>query len=90
MKTFKSILLITLVGFFFSSTIAQGDIISAADFTKLMKADKSLVVIDASKAETYKKSHIKNAIWPWLFELNFSSLCLRPILVETTSVRSSR
>lgn len=62
MKTLKSILLITLVGFFFSSTMAQGDLISVAEFTKLMKADKSLVIIDASKAETYKKSHIKNAV----------------------------
>lgn len=62
MKTLKSILLITLVGFFFSSTMAQGDLISAADFTKLMKTDKSLVIIDASKADTYKKSHIKNAV----------------------------
>jgi thiosulfate/3-mercaptopyruvate sulfurtransferase len=62
MKTLKGILLFVLVGLFISSTMAQGDIISAADFMKLYKADKSLVVIDASKAADYKKSHIKNAI----------------------------
>lgn len=62
MKTIKNILMITLVGLFFSSTMAQGDIISAADFMKLYKTDKALVIIDASKADTYKKSHIKNAI----------------------------
>ncbi len=62
MKTIKSILILALVGLFFSSTMAQGDIISAADFMELYKTDKSLVIIDASKADTYKKSHIKNAI----------------------------
>ncbi len=62
MKTFKSIFLVVLVGLFISSTMAQGDIISAADFMKMYKADKSLVIIDASKAGDYKKSHIKNAI----------------------------
>lgn len=62
MRTIKNLLMLTLVGLFFSSTLAQGDIISAADFMKLYKTDKSLVIIDASKAATYKKSHIKNAI----------------------------
>jgi len=62
MKTIRYILVIAIVGLFSVSTIAQGDIISAADFMKLYKADKSLVIIDASKAGDYKKSHIKNAI----------------------------
>lgn len=62
MKTIKSMILLALVGLFFSSTMAQGDVVSAADFMKLVKTDKSLVIIDASKADTYKKSHIKNAI----------------------------
>ncbi len=43
-------------------TMAQGDIITAADFMKLMKTDKNLVVIDASKADTYTKAHLKNAV----------------------------
>ena len=62
MKTIRYILVIAIVGLFSVSSIAQGDIISAADFMKLYKADKSLVIIDASKAADYKKSHIKNAI----------------------------
>ena len=62
MKTIRYVLVIAIVGLFSVSTIAQGDIISAADFMKLYKADKSLVIIDASKAADYKKSHIKNAI----------------------------
>lgn len=62
MKTVKRIFLVAVVGLFFSSAMAQGDIISAADFMKLYKADKSLVIIDASKADTYKKSHIRNAV----------------------------
>ncbi|MCF6342809.1 MAG: hypothetical protein L3J31_08400 [Bacteroidales bacterium] len=41
---------------------AQGDIISAADFTELQNTDNNLVVIDAGKAENYTKSHIKDAI----------------------------
>jgi len=62
MKTIRYILVIAIVGLFSVSSIAQGDIISAADFMKLYKADKSLVITDASKAADYKKSHIKNAI----------------------------
>jgi len=62
MKTIRYILVIAIVGLFSVFSIAQGDIISAADFMKLYKADKSLVIIDASKASDYKKSHIKNAI----------------------------
>ncbi|RLD73729.1 MAG: hypothetical protein DRJ02_07755 [Bacteroidetes bacterium] len=63
MKTFRNILITGLAFLLVSSTVrAQGDIISAADFMKLFKADKSLVIIDASKAADYKKSHIKNAI----------------------------
>jgi len=42
--------------------MAQGDIITAADFMKLMKTDKNLVVIDASKADEYTKAHLKDAV----------------------------
>ena len=63
MKKLRNILLAGLVVVFYSSGLmAQGDIITAADFMKLFKTDKSLVIIDASKASDYKKSHIKNAI----------------------------
>lgn len=63
MKKFRNILLASLVVVFYSSGLmAQGDIITAAEFMKLFKTDKSMVVIDASKAADYKKSHIKNAV----------------------------
>ncbi len=62
MKRFKNLLVVALVGLFAFSSLAQGDIISAADFMKLTKSDKNLVIIDASKAETYKKMHVKNAV----------------------------
>jgi thiosulfate/3-mercaptopyruvate sulfurtransferase len=62
MKTIRSFIIISLVGLFSMSVMAQGDIISAADFMNLFKTNKSLVIIDASKADTYKQSHIKNAV----------------------------
>lgn len=63
MKLIRNIFLasITLV-FFTATSIAQGDIISAADFMKVVKTNKSLVIIDASKADAYTKTHIKNAV----------------------------
>ncbi len=45
-----------------NTVLAQGDIISAAEFMKLVKTDKSLVIIDASKKDSYTKTHIKNAV----------------------------
>ena len=63
MKSFRNILLASLAVILYSSGLmAQGDIISAADFMKMFKTDKNMIVIDASKADTYKKSHIKNAV----------------------------
>ncbi len=59
MRTFVATLFAVLFGF---SLLAQGDIISAADFMKLTKSDKNLVIIDASKAETYQKMHVKDAV----------------------------
>ncbi len=41
---------------------AQNDIISASDFMKLMKSDKNLVVVDASKPDIYNRMHIRNAV----------------------------
>jgi thiosulfate/3-mercaptopyruvate sulfurtransferase len=55
--------ILSIVAVFLSaSLIAQGDIISAKDFVKLTKTDKNLVIIDASKAESYSKVHVKNAV----------------------------
>lgn len=62
MKTIRNIFLVAVVTLFSSTLFAQGDILSAADFMKLYKTDKNLVIIDASKAENYNKVHIKNAI----------------------------
>lgn len=57
-KYLLSAVLITFAAFSF----AQGDLISASDFVKLMKSDKNLIIIDASKAESYAKLHVKNAV----------------------------
>jgi len=63
MKTFRNIFLASLVVVLYSSSLmAQGGIITAAEYMKLVKADKSLITIDASKAADYKKSHIRNAV----------------------------
>lgn len=59
----KKILLSTLVIFVLvSSGVAQGDIITSVEFVKMIKADKNLIIIDASKADSYNKTHIKNAV----------------------------
>ncbi|MBT8189914.1 MAG: sulfurtransferase [Bacteroidia bacterium] len=44
-------------------TNVETDIITAKEFTKLMKANKDLVILEASKSKIYKKSHVKNAIY---------------------------
>lgn len=62
MKTIKSILIIALFGLISVSTLAQGDIISATDFMALKKSDKNLVIIDASKASSFQKMHVKDAV----------------------------
>ena len=41
---------------------AQGDIISADEFMKLTKADKTVVVVDANKPSNYEANHVKGAI----------------------------
>lgn len=56
------ILLTVFVSLMYLSSIAQGDIITAKAFMDMTKADKSLVIIDASKSDTYKTSHVKNAV----------------------------
>ena len=51
-----------LLGLVYVATFAQGDIISAADAAKLIKSDKNLKIIDASKGKVYEAAHLKNAI----------------------------
>ncbi len=62
MKKIRNILLIIGIALITVPVMAQGDIISAADFMKLYKTDNNLVIIDAGKADNYNKIHIKNAI----------------------------
>jgi thiosulfate/3-mercaptopyruvate sulfurtransferase len=63
MKTLRNIFLAGLVIVLYSSSLmAQGDIISASEFMKLYKTDKNMVIIDASKAEGYNKTHIKGSV----------------------------
>lgn len=63
MKKLSYILLSGLLVVLYSSSLmAQGDIISAADFMKMFKTNKNMIIVDASKADSYKKSHIKNAV----------------------------
>ncbi len=63
MKKLTSILLSGLLVVLYSSTVmAQGDIISAADFMKMFKTNKNMIVVDASKADSYTKTHIKGAV----------------------------
>ena len=63
MNKFNKLFFTTLALFAFTTGLfAQGDIISAAEFMKMFKTDKNLIVIDASKEATYTKTHIKDAV----------------------------
>lgn len=63
MKKLTYILLTGLFTILYTSSIfAQGDLISAADFMKMFKTNKNLVIIDASKADSYTKTHVKDAV----------------------------
>ena len=42
--------------------LAQGDIITAEQFMQLIKTDKNVVIIDASKEKDYTLAHIKDAV----------------------------
>jgi thiosulfate/3-mercaptopyruvate sulfurtransferase len=56
------ILLTFIVSMAYLMSIGQSDIISASDFAALVKSDKNLRIIDASKESSYKTSHLKNAV----------------------------
>ena len=59
----KNLLSIVVLFFLFAiSLIAQGDIISAKEFSDYAKKNPGLVIIDASKPDLYSKAHLKGAI----------------------------
>jgi thiosulfate/3-mercaptopyruvate sulfurtransferase len=62
MKNLKYFMAVWALAIFSLPVLAQGDIISAADFMKLIKTDKNVVIIDASKADDYTKAHLKDAV----------------------------
>ncbi len=63
MKKLTYLLLSGLLVVLYSSSIfAQGDIISAGEFMKMVKSNKNLIIVDASKADSYTKTHIKGAV----------------------------
>lgn len=55
-------LLTLVISLAYLVSFGQGDIISAKDFMAMVKANDNLVIIDASKEDTYKTSHVKNAV----------------------------
>lgn len=62
MKYFKNILAVALISVIALPMMAQGDIISAKDFMQLIKTDKNVIVVDASKSDSYVKMHVKDAV----------------------------
>lgn len=63
MKTLKFLLSTCFAIVLYSMPVmAQGDIITADDFMKLIKSDNNVVVIDASKEKDYTLTHIKDAV----------------------------
>jgi len=63
MKTIKLFVLSFVVVFLGTQFLAaQGDVITAADLGKKLKAKENLTVISVRKPADFKKSHMKNAI----------------------------
>jgi len=58
----KKVLLIFLCLIYVASFAQTGDIITASEAAKMMKGNKNLRIIDASKAKIYQAAHLKNAI----------------------------
>jgi thiosulfate/3-mercaptopyruvate sulfurtransferase len=65
----KTIILIAVLIAAAGNTFSQGDIITAADFMNVIKANKNLVIIDANTADEYAKSHVLNAVNIWHVDL---------------------
>ena len=59
----SSLLTILFAVFAFSTSIAQGDVITAEEFMDIYKSNENLIVVEASNPKTYKSAHIKNAIF---------------------------
>ncbi len=55
-------LLIFLFSLVYVASYAQSDIITAAEAAKIIKNNKNVRIIDASKAKLYNAAHLKNAI----------------------------
>lgn len=71
MKSIKKFALLVLFAVAaMAGTYAQADFISAKEFKDLMKSNKELVIIDASKSKLYKKAHVKGAIHILYEDLN--------------------
>lgn len=59
----SNLLTIIFAVFAFSTSMAQGDLISADEFMDLYKSSDDLVIIEASNPKTYNAAHIKKAIF---------------------------
>jgi len=71
MKSIKNIALLLIFAVAsLAGTFAQQDIITTKEFKGLMKSNKELVIIDASKSKVYKKAHVKNAMHILYAKLN--------------------
>lgn len=63
MKTIRKISTVAIAFLLLSQLVLAGNVeISAKDFAKELKANKSLVVIDANAADTYAKMHVQGAV----------------------------
>ena len=63
MKSFKNLALLVLFTLAsLTAAFAQVDIISTVQFRDLIKNNKELVIIDASRSKNYDKAHVKDAI----------------------------
>jgi len=61
-QIFKNITIVIAFLFVLPSVFAQLDMISAADYKALVKADKNVVTVHAGKAKNYDANHIKGSI----------------------------
>lgn len=54
--------LTAIISLVYLFSVAQGDIITAKQFMDMVKAKENIVIIDASKASSYKTSHVTNSV----------------------------
>ena len=55
-------ILIVFFTLIFGAAFCQGDIITASQAAKMIKGNKNIRIIDASKSKIYQAAHLKNAI----------------------------